>query len=79
MELTEDQTIEDYAKQGGHWQRNSLLPYEYEFTCISFNYNAKKNENMSSLKIKEKNNFYNYIKIGQRKNFLFLHRSISII
>ena len=42
MELTEDQTIEEYAKQGGHWQRNSLLPYEYDFTCISFNYNAKK-------------------------------------
>ena len=35
MELTEDQIIEKYAKNCGHCKRNTLLPYEYEWTCFS--------------------------------------------
>ena len=34
MELTEDQIIEKYAKQCFHCSRNTLLPYEYEWTCF---------------------------------------------
>ena len=42
MELTEDQIIEKYAKRCGHCNRNTLLPYEYEFTCFSCGYNVNK-------------------------------------
>ena len=35
MELTEDQIFEKSAKQCGYCKRNTLLPYEYEFTCVS--------------------------------------------
>ena len=34
MELTEDEIIEKYGKHCGHCNRNTLLPYEYEFTCV---------------------------------------------
>ena len=42
MELTEDQIIEKYGKEGLHCNRNMLLPYEYEFTCLSCGYNVSK-------------------------------------
>ena len=42
MELTEDQIIKQYAKNWGHCNRNTLLPYGYEFTCISCGYNVIK-------------------------------------
>ena len=42
MELTEDQKIEKYAKNCGHCNRNTLLPYEYEWTCFSCGYNVNK-------------------------------------
>ena len=32
MELTEDEVIQKCAKQCLHCSRNTLLPYEYEFT-----------------------------------------------
>ena len=35
MELTEDEIIQKYAKKRLHCNRNMLLPYEYEWTCIS--------------------------------------------
>ena len=31
MNSTEDEIIEKYAKQCRHCNRNTLLPYEYEF------------------------------------------------
>ena len=42
MELTEDEIIQKYAKNCGHCKRNTLLPYEYEFTCIACGYNVNK-------------------------------------
>ena len=42
MELTEDEIIEPYAKRCGHCRRNTILPHEYEFTCLSCGYNVKK-------------------------------------
>ena len=41
MELTED-IIEKYGKHCGHCNRNTLLPYEYEWTCFSCGYNVNK-------------------------------------
>ena len=42
MELTEDEIIQNYAKRCGHCNRNILLPYEYEFTCIACGYNVNR-------------------------------------
>ena len=40
MEKTEDEIFKKYAKHYDHCNRNTLLPYEYDFTCISFRYNV---------------------------------------
>ena len=42
MELTQDENIKKYAKHCGHCGRNRLLPYQYEWTCISRGYNVIK-------------------------------------
>ena len=42
MELTEDNINEKYAKHCGHCNRNTLLPYEYGWTCIICRYNVIK-------------------------------------
>ena len=42
MQLTEDEIIQKNAKNCGHCNRKTLLPYEYEWTCISCGYNIKK-------------------------------------
>ena len=55
MELTEDQKIEKHGKHCGHCNRNALSPYEYEFTCISCNYNVIKRRHERS-KIQRKKN-----------------------
>ena len=34
MELSEDQMFEKHAKQSRYCSGNTLLPYEYEFTCV---------------------------------------------
>ena len=35
MELTEDRIIENYGKHCVNCNQNSLLAYEYEWTCFS--------------------------------------------
>ena len=55
MNLSEDETIQKYAKNCGHCNRNTLLPYEYEFTCFSFGYNVNKRKHDFS-KIQKKLN-----------------------
>ena len=45
MELIEDEIIKKYAKHCGHCNRNNLLPYEYELTCIACGFNVMRNEN----------------------------------
>ena len=42
MELSEDEIIQKYAKTCRHCNRNTLLPYECEFTCIVCGYNVTK-------------------------------------
>ena len=32
MNLSEDEIVQNYAENCGHCERNTLLPYEYEFT-----------------------------------------------
>ena len=52
MELT-DEIIRKYGKQCRHCMRNTSLPYEYEFTCISCGYNVIKRKH-KLLKYNEK-------------------------
>ena len=42
MDLSEEEIFEKYAKRCGHCNRNTLLPYDYEFTCCSCGYNVIK-------------------------------------
>ena len=42
MQLSEDEIIQKYGKHCGNCNRNTLFPYEYEFTCFSCGYNVIK-------------------------------------
>ena len=69
MELTEDQITEKYAKNCGHCNRNTLLAYEYEFTCVSCGYNVNKRKDELSKIQRKKNNFINRLKQAEQKIF----------
>ena len=69
MELTEDEIIQKYAKHCGHCKRNTLLPYEYEFTCFSCGYNVNKRKHELSKIQKKKINFINRLKYAEVKIF----------
>ena len=58
MNLSEDEIIENYAKRCGHCNRNTLLPYEYEWTCISCGYSINKRKHELSKIQRKKNKFY---------------------
>ena len=68
MELTEDEIIEKYGKHCEHCNRNTLLPYEYEFTCFSCGFNVNKRKHELS-KIQRKKNFINRLKYAEQKIF----------
>ena len=69
MELTEDQIIEKYAKRCGHCNRNTLLPYEYEFTCIACGYNINKRKHELSKTQRRKIIFINRLNYAEVKVF----------
>ena len=69
MELTEDEIIEKYAKLCGHCDRNTLLPYEYEFTCFVCGYNVNKRKRELSKIQRKKINIINRLKYAEVKNF----------
>ena len=69
MELTEVEFIEKYAKRCGHRNRNNLLPYGYEFTCIACGYNVKKRKHELSKIQRKKINFVNRLKYAEVKIF----------
>ena len=69
MELTEDEIIQKYAKNRGHFNRNTLLPYEYEFICISCGYNVNKRKHELSKIQRKKINFINRLKYAEVKIF----------
>ena len=69
MELSEDQIIEKYAKNCGHCSRNTLLPYEYEFTCFVCGYNVNKRKHELSKIQRKKFNFINRLKYAEVKIF----------
>ena len=55
MNLSEDQILEKYGQKRGHCRRNTLLPYEYESSCILCGYNVIRRKQEQS-KIKRKKN-----------------------
>ena len=42
MELTEDQIFKKMGKKCRICNRNTILPYAYEWICLACNYNVKK-------------------------------------
>ena len=40
--LSEDEILQKYGKRCGHCNRNTLLPYEYQFISFSCGYNVNK-------------------------------------
>ena len=68
MELTEDEIIQKNAEQCRHCNRNTLLPYEYEYTCFSCGYNVNKRKHDLSKKQK-KINIINRLKYAEQKIF----------
>ena len=69
MELTEGEIIEKYAKRCLHYSRNTLLPYEYDFTCVSGGYNVIKRKHELSKIQGKKINFINRLKYAEHKIF----------
>ena len=59
MNLTEDQIIEKHGKRCARCNQNTLLPYEYEWTCISCGFNLIKRKHELT-KIQRKNIFILY-------------------
>ena len=58
MELTEDEIIQTFGKHCGHCNRNTLLPYEYEWSCFSCGFNINKRKNKLSKIQRKKNKFH---------------------
>ena len=69
MNLSEDEIIQKYAKNCGHCNRNTLLPYEYEWFCSSCNYVVSKRKNELSKIQRKKINFINRLKYAEVKIF----------
>ena len=63
MELSEDEIIQKYGKRCGHCNRNTLLPYEHEFTCFSCGFNINKRKFELSKIQRKKNKFYQSLEI----------------
>ena len=58
MELTEDEIIQKHGKRCGYCHRNTLLPYQNEFTCVSCGFNVNKRKHGFSKTQRKKNNFF---------------------
>ena len=69
MNLSEYEIIQKYAKNCGHCNRNTLLPYENEWTCFSCNYNVSKRKHEITKIKRKKINFINRLKYADQKIF----------
>ena len=67
--LSEDEIIQKYGKHCGHCNRNMLLPYEYEWTCISCGFKINKHKHELSKIQRKKINFLNRLKYAEQKLF----------
>ena len=69
MNLTEDEIIQKYAKNCRHCNRNTLSPYEYEYTCFSCGFKINKRKHELSKIQRKKINFINRLKYSEVKIF----------
>ena len=69
MELTEDEILQKHAERCRHCNGNILLPYEYEFTCITCGYNVNKRKHELSKIQRKKIDFMNRLKYAEVKIF----------
>ena len=69
MNLSEDEIIQKYGKRCGHCNRNTLLPYEYEWSCFACNYVVSKRKHELSRIQRKKNKFINRLKYAEQKIF----------
>ena len=69
MELTEDEIIQKHRENCGCCRRNTLLPYEYEWTCLSCNYNVVKRKHELSKIQRQRTNFINRLEYAEVKKF----------
>ena len=69
MKLSEDKIIQKYGKRCGHYNRNTLLPYENDWTCFSCGYNVIKRKHELSKIQRKKFNFINRLKYAEVKTF----------
>ena len=74
MKLSEDRKTEKNAKQRGHCTRNTVLPFEYEWTCISCGFSLiKRKHELSKIQRKEIS-FINRLKHAKQNR---MYRSTS--
>ena len=72
MQLSEDETIEKNDKKCGHCYLNTLLAYEYEWTCISCGFNLiKRKHELSKIQLKIIT-FVNRLKYAEHNFFAFV-------
>ena len=69
MEITEYEIVQKNGKRCGHCNRNTLLPFEYEFTCVSCGYNVNKRKHELSKTQRKKIHFVNRLKYAEVKIF----------
>ena len=70
--MSEDETIEKHGKHCGYCLRNTLLTYEYEFTCVSCGYNIiKRKHELSEIQWKKKQNSQKDQSMLSQKNKVF--------
>ena len=60
------------GKRCGHCNRNTLLPYEYEFTCFSCGFNVNKRKHELSEIQRRKINFINRLNMQKSNYFPFV-------
>ena len=54
MNLSEDEIVQNYGKQCGHCNRNTLRPYEYELTFVACGYVViKRKHKLSKIQCKK--------------------------
>ena len=69
MTLSEDEIIQKYGKLCGYCNRNTLLPYSYEWSCISCGYNIIKRKHELTKIQRKKINFINRLKYAEQRIF----------
>ena len=79
MNLSEDEIIQNYGKNCGLCNRNTLLPYEYELTGLSCGYNVNKRKHELSKVKRKKNKFYQSIEICRSQNIFYMCRCVRKI